>query len=308
MIAFGCSITDPEIYRKCAERGIRSVAEPDSQIVANAAAGSLARSYNLIMDSQAEHDDLEALVLVHQDAEIADPAFCSTLRQVLSDPEVGMVGAVGAIDVRSIAWWEGSVTWASFTHRYREFGGGDISAFTWGEEDRPGYARTGPVDTLDGFMLALAPWTVRNIRFDETLGQLHGYDLDFCLQVRQAGYKVLTADLKVIHHHSLDLVKDPEIWMAAHMKLADKWDGRMPGIGRPSWGTADGDWKGRARHAEAQAGAVRLELASVKMQAQARETQLRSQLDEVRGSTSWRMTRPLRELGLLIRGVSKRSG
>ena len=37
---------------------------------------------------------------------------------------------------------------------------------------------------MDGFVIALSPWVVRNIRFDESLGQLHGYDLDFCLQVR----------------------------------------------------------------------------------------------------------------------------
>src|SRR5581483_2444755 len=125
MIVFGCSITQPDTYRRCAEPGIRLLAEPDSEIVANAAAGSLARSYNLIMNQAAEHDDLEALVLVHQDAEIVDPEFCSKLRAALKDPDVGAVGLVGAIDVRSIAWWEGSVTWASFSHRYTEFGGGE---------------------------------------------------------------------------------------------------------------------------------------------------------------------------------------
>jgi hypothetical protein len=29
---------------------------------------------------------------------------------------------------------------------------------------------------------------------------------------------------------------------------------------------------------------------------------LREQLEEIRASTSWRLTRPLRELGLLLRG------
>jgi GT2 family glycosyltransferase len=301
MIVFGSSITAPEIYRECAEAGIRRVAEPDSRVIANAAAGSLARSYNLILEEVADIEDLEALVLVHQDSEIDDPAFLSKVREVLRDPEVGVIGAVGAIDVRSIAWWEASVTWASFTHRYQEFGGGEINAFSWFEDGRPGYARTGQVDTLDGFMLVLAPWTVRNVRFDETISQIHGYDLDFCLQVREAGRKVVTADLKIVHNHSLELVKDPEVWMEAHMKLADKWAGRMPGIGRPGWGAADDDWKRRARFAEAQTGAVRLELASEKMLAQARERQLLKQLNEVMESTSWRYTRTLRELGLVVR-------
>ncbi len=306
MIAFGCSITAPDVYARCAEPGLRLAAEPSSQIIANAAAGSLARSYNLIMSQAAERDDLEALVLVHQDAEIVDRDFCAKLRAALAEEDVAVVGCVGAIGVRSIAWWEGSVTWASFTHRYDEFGGGEVAAFTWLDENRPAYARTGEVDTLDGFVLALSPWAVRTVRFDEGISQIHGYDLDFCLQVREAGRKVVTADLKAVHHHSLELVKDPEVWMEAHMRLAEKWHGRLPGIGLPNWGAAADDWRQRARHAEAEAGAAHLELVSEKMQAQARERQLRRELDEVTGSTSWRVTRPLRRLSLAIR--SRRDG
>ena len=190
MIAFGCSITSPETYERCAGPGIRVAAEPGSQILAQAAAGSIFRSYNLLMERASAFDDLEALVLVHQDAEIVDRDFVAKLRETLKDADVGVVGCVGAIGVRSIAWWEGSVTWASFTHRYGELGGGELPAFSWNGQKLPPYAHTGEVDTVDGFVLGLSPWVVRNIRFDESLGQLHGYDFDFCLQVRQAGRKV----------------------------------------------------------------------------------------------------------------------
>ena len=149
--------------------------------------------------------------------------------------------------MRSIAWWEGSVTWASFTHRYRELGGGELPALSWKTDELPAYAQTGEVDTVDGFVLALSPWVVRNVRFDESLGLLHGYDFDFCLQVRAAGRKVVTADFRVVHHHSLELVSNPETWLAAHMRVAEKWDGRMPGAATRS------DWQQRARRAEAEA-------------------------------------------------------
>jgi hypothetical protein len=301
MIVLGCSITDPAKYQRAAERGFERVTEPDSEVIANAAAGSLFRSYNLIMDQVADRDNVEALVLAHQDAEIDDPQFCAKLRASLQDPEVGVVGCVGAIDARSIAWWEGSVTWASFTHRYEEFGGGEIDGFSWRGVDQPGYARTGEVDTLDGFLLVIPPWTLRNIRFDEALGQIHGYDFDFCLQVREAGKKVMTQDFKVVHHHSLQLVKDPEVWVQAHRKVAEKWLGRMPRVGMPSWGVAEDDWQGRALQAEAEAGAERLERVSLQMQAEAREKQHQRQLEEVLGSTSWRLTKPLRDLGVHIR-------
>ena len=132
--------------------------------------GSIFESYNALLDQAAERDDLEALVLVHQDAEIVDADFCAHVREALADPEVGVVGCVGAIGVRSIAWWEGSVSLASFVHRYDEHGGGDLPAFSWAWDEAPPYARIGEVDTLDGFLLVLSPWAVRNVRFDESLG------------------------------------------------------------------------------------------------------------------------------------------
>jgi hypothetical protein len=297
MIAFGCSITEPEVYRRCAGPGIKLAAEPDSVVFANAAAGSLFRSYNLVLEAAAKLDDLEALVLLHQDTEITDPQFIAKARSALADPEVGVVGCVGAVDVRSIAWWEGSVTWASFSHQYGEAGGGTLDSFTFaGEADgHPPYARTGEVDTVDGFLLVLSPWAVQNVRFDETLGgQLHGYDLDFCLQVREAGRKVITADLKVIHHHSLELVSHPEVWAQAHVAIAEKWEGRMPGIGRPNLAIDDLDWKRRARLAEAEAGATRLERVSTLMKAQARERQLQAEIDVMTSSIGWKLTKPLR--------------
>jgi len=302
VIVFASSITDPGVYKSCGQPGIRLAAEPDSEVLAHAAAGSIFRSYNLIMDMVAEREDLEALVLLHQDAEIADPSFCSKLRRALADPEVGVVGCVGAIGVRSIAWWEGSVTWASFVHRYGELGGGDLPAFSWNGSQLPAYARTGEVDTVDGFVLALSPWTVRNVRFDESLGtQLHGYDFDFCLQVRTAGRKVVTADLKVVHHHSLELVSDVETWVAAHMRVAEKWDGRMPNVG-----VGGGSWKQRARRAEAEAAAARAQAVSTQLQSDARARQLERELGIVTGSTSWRITDPLRRFNALRKRRSDR--
>lgn len=255
------------------------------------AAGSVFAAYNALLDRAREHPELEALVLVHQDTEIADPDLCAKVRAALRDPAVGVVGCVGAIGVRSIAWWEGSVTLASFVHRHADHGGGDLPAFSWDWTQAPPYARAGDVETLDGFLLALSPWAVRTLRFDESLGALHGYDLDFCLQVREAGRTVLAADLRAIHHHSLDLVSDPEQWIAAHQRVAEKWDGRMPSIGdRP------GTWEERARRAEAERDAARLRGRMAAMEADARLRDLDRALAETTGSLSWRLSAPLRAL------------
>ena len=291
MIAFGTSITKPEQYRRCAEVGIRLAAEPDSKVYAFTSIGSIFRSYNALLEHAAKEQDLEALALVHQDTEIVDRDFCRTVREALRDPSVGLVGCVGAIDVRSIAWWEGSVALASFVHRYDEHGGGDLPSFSWAWSEAPPYARTGEVDTLDGFLMVLSPWVVRNIRFDESLGQLHGYDFDFCLQVRAAGRKVVTADFRAIHSRSLTPFTDPEEWIAAHIKIAEKWDGRLPSVG-----SGVGTWEQRALRAEAERDSARITEYANLLDLEAHTHRLQADLTELRESTSWRLTAPLRRL------------
>ena len=44
----------------------------------------------------------------------------------------------------------------------------------------------GEVDSIDGFVMVLSLWAVRNLRFDESLGKLHGYDFDICMQAKAA--------------------------------------------------------------------------------------------------------------------------
>ena len=289
MIAFGTSITKPEVFRRCAEPASAARRIPGSEVIAIDAVGTIFRSYNALLERAAAFDGLEALVLVHQDTEIVDADLCDKVREALSDPDVAVVGCVGAIGVRSIAWWEASVTLASFINRYEEHGGGDLHSFSWAWDDAPPYAHTGEVETLDGFLLALSPWAVRNLRFDESLGEFHGYDLDFCLQAREAGRKVVTADFRAIHHRPLEMVPDPERWVEAHVAVAEKWDGRMAGIG-----DAPGTWRERALRAEAERDLALAITHAKTLELAARRREGERALDETRGSISWRMTAPLR--------------
>lgn len=292
MIAFGCPITKGRLYERYAGPGIALVSEPDSEVFAHQSGGSIFRAYNTLMDLAAEHDDLEALVLLHQDSELIDPEFCAKIRRALSDPDVAIVGCAGARGVRNISWWEGMVTWASFSHRYEEMGGGEIPGLSWHADAVPTYSTTGEVDSIDGFVIVMSPWAVRNLRFDESLGLLHGYDLDICLQARAAGKKVVTTDFRAIHHHPLDLIGDQEAWISAHMRIAEKWEATLRG-------EADAEWKQRARRAEAELEAMRVQLRL----AEHYITRLSEDWDQLHRSKSWRWSAPLRGLGRLARRV-----
>ena len=161
------------------------------------------------------------------------------------------------------------MTWASFTQRYEEFGGGgEIPGISWRPEDTPGYVGTGEVDAIDGFLIVLSPWAVRDLSFDEQLARRHGYDVDICLQARAAGRKVVTADLRVVHHHSLDLLADPDALVQAHVGARREVGGPARRRRRQ---TATGAG-GRCR-AEAEAAAYRLRMGAARAAAKRRPGQ-----------------------------------
>lgn len=295
MIAFGCAISEPEAYRRYAEPGIRRAAEKDSPVYAFSAVGTIFRSYNLLLDTAAGLNDLEAFVLVHPHAEITDPDFCVKVRRVLADPEVGVVGCVGARGVRSIAWWEGAVAGGAVTHLYQEHGGGTLPAYSWTGPVAP----PGEVDAVDGFLMVLSPWAVRNIRFDEALDLGHGYDVDYCLQVREAGHRVVAADLAVTHHRSLELISDLDMWVEAYVKVAEKWDGRIPGADGAAGDRAGEDWEDRARRAEAEREAERAVAYGHALHRDARVLSLERELQQITQTRSWQLTTPLRRLNKL---------
>lgn len=287
MIAFGVSIHEEDVYRDHAEPGIRRALEPDSEVLAFRSLDPIARAYNLILDAAAAREDLEALVLVDPYCEIADPAFCAKARAALADPGIGVAGALGGERADSMAWWDGPVVAAPVTHRYHEHLGGELPVLGWAPRSQPPPAEVG---ALDGRLLVLSPWVVRNIRFDEELVLSYGFDYDFGRTVRAAGRRLLVADLAVVYHDPLELVDNLTAWVEAHIAVSDKWE-RLEGEE-----LGEEDWKRRARWSEARREAARTEAFSEVMRRDARFDELDRQIAELTDTLSWRLTEPLRVL------------
>lgn len=281
MIAFGSVIGEREPYVEYAEPGIRAAAEPDSAVHAVAAAGTMARGCNVLLDIAAGHDDLEALVIVHPHCRIDDPSFAQKVRAALADPEVAVVGCAGGRGGDGLAWWDGEVVCGDgVRHRYADHGGGEIPAFGWAEPQPP----PAEVDAIDGFLIVLSAWAVRELRFDESLTIGPGFDVDLCRQARAAGRKVVVADLGVVLNRGLELVSEPELWVLAHQQLAEKWD------------RYEGDWQARARRAEAEREAERAMGGFNVLVTTERLESLEGAMAALTSSRSWRVTAPLRWL------------
>jgi GT2 family glycosyltransferase len=222
MFVFGCVIGSDEKYAGWAKPSIEAVAEPDTAVIGLTGQTSIFEAYNDILVRAAKQADLEGVILVHDDVEIADPDLLEKLRRSFADPKVGIVGAIGGVGVNSVSWWEcekhyGSITWDwlmddSRRHLF------DESMFRLQFQETPA-----AVDVVDGLLLAISPRGARELRFDEDLGLgFHGYDADICFQARQQGLKVLAEDLDLVHHNDAALPDRAE-WMEGHIAFARKW-------------------------------------------------------------------------------------
>ena len=294
MIAFGCSVTEEETYERHAEPGFRFAAEPDTEILTFGSVGSIFRSYNMLLEQAKARGGLEGFIIVHQDAEIVDPELIPKVRAALRGPR-RRAGRVRRRGRRAQHRLVGGVGHPGLLHPALPGArGGEVPALSWAPEQIPAQPVTGEVDSIDGLLIAFSPWAIENLRFDESIGgRMHGYDFDICMQARAAGKKVVATDLGVIHHHQLDLMSEAEAWVETHVKLTKKWEEHLP---EPT-----GDWRYRARRAEAQLAALRLESGASRMIWEMRAEQLGRELHALNRTSAWRATRPLRWLKSTLR-------
>src|SRR3954453_11633409 len=185
MIAFAACVGSPEKLAACAAPGLRRAMEPDSAFAELTTTTSIHEVYNEALDHFAAVGDLEALVLLHEATELLDVDFCDRVRRTLDDPSVAICGPVGARGVHTLSWWDGEIMGGAYDPRGRVEGDP-----LWCD-----------VDSLDGLLLVLSPWAVRNLRCDtERFTGFHAYAAVLCFAARAAGRRVVTTELNVFHH------------------------------------------------------------------------------------------------------------
>lgn len=171
---------------------------------------SMTTAYNRILDSH-RWDPPDVLILVHDDLELTDPVAEEKFAEALRIHDVELVGVAGGygVEAHGLAWWNARTVGHQLTDsRMLDFG-----------------PRTGFVTSLEGSVMALGPWGVRNIRFDETFTGFHGYDdIGMCVNVTHRK-SVWVADVDTHHHTSLgfDSPASEVAWLEADRKFRRKW-------------------------------------------------------------------------------------
>lgn len=160
---------------------------------------SISGAYNTII-AAVQHLDLDMLVLLHDDLELVDPDGERKLLAAVNESDVALVGVAGGYNVTGLAWWN-----ATTVGRQRI----DSGMLDFGP-------RTGDVDSIEGSLMALSPWALQHLRFDETFTGWHGYD-EIGLAARRAGKRVVVADVDTHHHTHLGFDSDEsrQAWLRA---------------------------------------------------------------------------------------------
>lgn len=169
---------------------------------------SIGHAYNTIIDA-VHRLNLDMLVLLHDDLELVDPDGEEKLLAVVNEPDVALVGVAGGYNVAGLAWWN-----AATVGRQKTDGG----MLDFGP-------RAGDVDSLEGSLIALSPWALNHLRFDERFGGWHGYD-EIGLAARRAGKRVVVADVDTHHHTRLGFDSDDShrAWLKADEMFRRKYN------------------------------------------------------------------------------------
>jgi GT2 family glycosyltransferase len=208
LLVFGTCIGYQDRYASIALPSIRRVAAPDDVILTRTGQRGIAEAYNEFIEEARGRPECAALVLMHEDVEIVDDDFRTKVLQAVQEPKVGVAGVIGGAGLRELSWWSARRT-AGFVDETR----GPISM---GE-------RRANVDAVDGLCLIVAPPAFRSLVFDaQNFPAFHGYDVDYCLQARSIGLRVLVIDIALFHRAKAGF-GDFEAFEAARAALARKW-------------------------------------------------------------------------------------
>jgi Glycosyltransferase like family len=207
VIVVGCCVGPGGRFDRIAGPSLEQVLHPDDELVLVEGAEGICSGYNTVLERARRADGCEGVLLVHDDVELGGPHVRDQLLDAVREPEVGLVGVAGGRGLAWGKWWSGRAL-AGHAH------------------DARGRRRLGPdsgdVDAVDGLLLFVGPKAL-HLDFDaETFPAFHGYDVDYSLQVRSEGMRVV---VRPVDHRHVDKgsTGDHAAFERAMRSLERKW-------------------------------------------------------------------------------------
>jgi hypothetical protein len=169
---------------------------------------SIADAYNAMLVWAADQN-LDMLILQHDDLEITDPDHVAKFAAVFAADEYVMLAGVAGGSARSgLAWWNCDPVGHQRT---------DSMMIDFG-------LRSGVVDLLEGSILVFSGTGIAALAFESRPG-FHGYDEVAMLATRQPGWSAVVVDVDTHHHTALgfDNEASHQDWLEADRWFRQKW-------------------------------------------------------------------------------------
>lgn len=184
MIVYGVCVGDDHRYRTIAGSSLADVVEPEDRVVLRRGQTSIFGAYDSILDEVAGLDDVEAVVLLHEDVRVGRE-LPRQVRQAVTQPDVAVAGAVGSRFPPSLEWWRSQERYGHVRESRADLD------WSRGMHD---------VHTVDGLLLVLSPWALRELRFSAPgYDGFHGYADELCFRALAEGKRVVVDDFDVEH-------------------------------------------------------------------------------------------------------------
>ncbi|SMO35328.1 Glycosyltransferase like family protein [Saccharicrinis carchari] len=156
------------------------------------------------------------------------------------DAQLGLIGTVGstALPGAPAPWWNRHKVNTHYIHLLQKWQPGDnIKRWSYNEpykdtsliyhKENDTSQNINQVTSVDGFFMAIPKHLFNHIKFDtDTFDGFHCYDLDICMQVNKANYKVAVAHNILIAHLSSGSVSNH--WAEASIVFTTKWKKHLP--------------------------------------------------------------------------------
>lgn len=186
----------------------------------------IAKKYNLAIEAMFSNnmaEDNDIIVFINDDIGIVDALFKEKLELIFKEkPDIGVVGVLGSNQIsNSIEYWMNPT----------QFLRGHILQAEENDVTRGNHLIKGPIGFYDNIMavdkcmMAVRAGLLRDIRFDENIYKNEDlYNIDFCLQILERGYKISIADILIHQARQPINLSDDMNWKNERQKTIDKWN------------------------------------------------------------------------------------
>ena len=170
--------------------------------------GSIAEKYNkgiLNYKNLPNRTEKDIICFVHDDVKIVDRYFEKKLEMFFNEYEthhedVALAGVIGTLAIgEGCFWWE-----------KMEYTKGTIVQYYKNSNRPPNQAKTAEINTVsqvltvDGLAMFVPVRHIDNVKFDESYGGYHFYDLDTCVDLANKNLRVFVLNIMVEHYSEGD--------------------------------------------------------------------------------------------------------